>query len=93
MRGRGRGASGASKKRGRARGRGRGRSRGGSNAQATIRPPPPYRPSSKNTPPVITFESRHPFTEEVGPTQLLPESATALDFLCKCLMKTSCNTS
>ena len=26
------------------------------------------------------YEARHPFTEEVGPTEILAESAKALDF-------------
>jgi len=63
--------------------RGRGRRNPASSAsllERSTRPPPPYRPSSKNTAPVIRFGPRHPYTEEVGPTQPLPESATALDF-------------
>ena len=79
VRGRGRGVSEPSVVIGRGRGRGR-RNPRSSAESSTWRPPPPYRPSSKNIPPVIRYEARHPFTEEVGPTQPLPQSATALDF-------------
>ena len=44
------------------------------------KPPPPNRRPSKDTPTDIRIPPKHPFTEEVGPTQPLPESANALDF-------------
>jgi len=40
----------------------------------------PIRFPSKETPTVIAYWSRHPFTEDVGPTKPLPATAKALDF-------------
>ena len=42
--------------------------------------PAPRRGSSKDTPASVTFEDIHPFTEDVGPTKILPASAKAMDF-------------
>ena len=47
--------------------------------------PAPCRGSSKDTPSFVTFEDIHPFTEDVGPTKILPASAKAMDFFYKCL--------
>ena len=47
--------------------------------------PVPRRGSSKDTPASVTFEAIHPFNEDVGPTKILPASAKAIDFFCKCL--------
>jgi len=44
------------------------------------RAPIPARFPSKDTPTVIDFPPRHPFTETIGPTKPLPASAKAIDF-------------
>ena len=44
------------------------------------RAPLPLRCPSMDTPTVINFPPKHPFTETVGPTKPLPASAKALDF-------------
>ena len=69
--------------------RGKGRDRGNPNSSAagrvvldrsTTPTDVSIRFPSKDTPTVIQYLPRHPFTEEVGPTNPLPASAKALDF-------------
>ena len=60
--------------------RGRGRGQGSQSGNQGQGNPPPYRSNSAATPIPIILPPVLPFNEPVGPTQILPATATTIDF-------------